>query len=431
MGLTAVKPEELAGLLVGLRRAQLRLAARPSESILASLAVLVERWLQPGSVWRRRAETMLPAATGFSAEMIRYALPLMLEPLRAPAVAELLDAELGGRRLLDTQGGDSPARGPNLVVHILPSNLPALAAVPVVLTLAIKAATLVKAGRGDRVFPLLLAGSIAEIDAELGACVAACYWPGGDRACEDGVFTAADLIVASGNDASVEDARARRGGRFIGYGHRVSFAVVAREVLADSAAAQTAAQALALDVALWDQRGCLSPQVCFVEGDFDSACRFGAILAPALEDMARRLPPGAATTAELVAVRRFCEEAEWRRFGGKGGAVFRSAEGWAHGTIVVDPEPVFRPTALCRSLRILPLRSSADLPALLAPVRSVVEGAGIATEPQRSSEWMSLLTAAGAHRVCRLGSMQRPPLSWCQGGRPRVAEWMDRSADAT
>ena len=33
------------------------------------------------------------------------------------------------------------------------------------------------------------------------------------------------------------------------------------------------------------------------------------------------------------------------------------------------------------------------------------------------------LRAGGVHRVCRLGEMQRPPLDWRQGGRPRLADW--------
>ena len=76
--------------------------------------------------------------------------------------------------------------------------------------------------------------------------------------------------------------------------HRVSFAVVAREVLADDRSRRHAAQRLAEDVAIWDQRGCLSPQVCIVEGDVDAARDFGATAAAALAELAERLPRGAA-----------------------------------------------------------------------------------------------------------------------------------------
>ncbi len=419
----ATGPGELRAIVTRLLSTRRHLVARSSNSILASLATVVEQWLRPDSKWRRLAEAMLPGATGFSPEMVRFALPFMLEPLRAPAVGQLLDTELGDRRALDGSPGARRLRSPALALHVLPSNLPAHAAAPVVLTLAIKAAALVKAGRADRLFPALLASSISETDAELGACVAACYWQGGDRRCEDVVLDAVDLVVASGDDASLDQLRARTRGRFIANGHRVSFAVLAREILIEPAVMQGAAAALALDVALWDQRGCLSPQLCFVEGDFEAACQFGELLATALRDMARRLPPGPTATAEQVAVRRFREEAEWRAIGGAPCLLF-APDKCADGTVVVEPEAVFRLTPLCRSVRILPLRRMADMVDVLAPARRVVECAGLASAPWRQPECARLLTAAGVHRICQLGEMQRPPLSWQPGGRPRVADWL-------
>ena len=193
--------------------------------------------------------------------MIRHALPTMLSPLCAPALGDLLAAEAGGRH------------GPALILHILPGNLPGLAAVPAALSLAIGSAALLKAGNGDRVFPALFAASIAatpsSAPAYRRATGAAAIGPARTS------LAAADVVVASGDDETIDDLRARTRGRLVGHGHRVSFAVVAREVLADDRSRRHAAQRLAEDVAIWDQRGCLSPQVCIVEGDVDAARDFG------------------------------------------------------------------------------------------------------------------------------------------------------------
>ena len=54
----------------------------------------------------------------------------MIEPLRAPALAELLDRELGGRSALDRFTRGRRARGPKVVAQILSGNLPGLAAIP-------------------------------------------------------------------------------------------------------------------------------------------------------------------------------------------------------------------------------------------------------------------------------------------------------------
>jgi hypothetical protein len=407
---SVANPRDVAASIAALRDAHHGLTARPREQILAVLADVIDRWLAPESPWFARALQLLPAATGFSPAMINRALPTMLAPLRGSALAELLAAEVGARR------------GPPLIVHILPGNLPGLAAIPAALSLAIGSATLLKAGRGDRVFPSLFAASVAECDRDLGACVAATYWPGGGRECEEVALAAADLVVASGDDETISSLAARARGRFIGYGHRVSFAVVAREVADNPAAAGGAAEALAEDLSLWDQRGCLSPQLCFVEGGFDAARRFGAAVARALGPLAQRLPPSPPSAAECLALRHFRDDAEWRRIGRMRVECFDvGAPG--EGTVVVEADAVFRPTPLCRSIRVQPIANVDALAALLPAVRSWLEGAGLAAAPERWAEFSDRLEKAGVHRVCALGEMQRPPLSWRQGGRPRVGDW--------
>jgi hypothetical protein len=358
-----------------------------------------------------RAEALLPEATGFSPAMVRIALPTMLKPLQAPALTDLVAAEAAGRS------------APALILHVLPGNLPGLAAIPAALSLAIGAGALLKAGRGDRVFPSLFASAIRERDAALGDCLAACYWPGGERACEEIALAAADLVVAAGDDRTIAALAARSRGRFIGHGHRISFAVVSGAIAADPARQRRAARSLALDVAIWDQRGCLSPQLCFVEGDLDAAIGFGERVAAALRRLAARLPPAQLTGAERLAVRRFRDEAEWRGFAGEPVHLLAPA-GEGDGTVVIEAVPRFHPTPLNRTLRIMPIARLADLWALLAPVRGGLEAAGLAAPSEQWDAGAAQLSAAGVHRVCALGEMQRPPLTWRQGGRPRLADWM-------
>ncbi|HUI26531.1 MAG TPA: acyl-CoA reductase [Candidatus Kryptonia bacterium] len=406
-----------AELLVARDRSLLR---RPIDEILARLSEAVEPWFAPNSPLRARAECELPEATGFSAAMIRHGLPLMLEPLRADAVGRLLDAELGDRHRLNGATG-----GPSLILHVLSGNLPALAAVPLVLSLAIKSAVLVKPSHAERVFPSLFIESLGIVDAELSQCAAALYWPGGRLDVETAAFAAANLVVASGNDATIADLARRVPGRFIGHGHRISFAVVAREALDE---AEPVAQRLAYDVSLWDQQGCLSPQLVYVErGGAIGVERFAEILGQQLARLACELPTRRLAFDEQVAIQRFRQEAEWRAVRGEEVAVFASpgGVGW---TVVYDSAPAFTPTPLNRTIWAKPIDALADLSALLAPPRSYLEAAGIAVPPSRCGELAGLLTNAGVHRVCRLGDMQRPDLTWRPGGGSRVAEWCESVA---
>lgn len=406
---TATGPD-VAAAIAALRAAQPALAGR-RDAILDTLSAVVGDWLAADSPWMAQAVATLPDATGFSPAMIRHALPTMLEPLRAPALAEIVADQAGARR------------GPALILHILPGNLPGLAAVPAALSLAIGSAALLKPGRGDRVFPALFLASLAARDAALAGAVASLYWPGGDPHCEEIALDAAGLVVAAGDDATIADLARRARGRFIGHGHRLSFALVAAETADESATAA----ALARDTAIWDQRGCLSPQLCFVEGDRETAIAFAARVAAHLAELAVSLPPAAMALGERLAIRRLRDESEWARFDGERAVVFAATDE-AAGTVIVEPRAALRPSPLGRTLRVMPVASIDALVALLAPQRAVLEGVGLAAGGERRAGLTARLTECGVHLVSRLGEMQRPPLDWRQGGRPRLADWVDGDA---
>lgn len=401
-----------------------RLARRSVDAIAAALDRVVAVWLDPESSCRARAEPVLEATTGFSVPMLRRGLPLMLEPLRGASLLALLDDELGDWRRLERQPGAGGVRSPRLVTHMLPGNIPGLAAPAICLSLAVRSAALVKPGAGDRCFAGLFAESVAEIDPVLGDCVAACYWPGGPCDAEGEAVARADVVEAAGSDAAVAALRARVPGRFVGRGNRISFAFVAGEVAADPRALSVAAQAVAEDVAIWDQQGCLSPQVVFVERVAPAALdRTAEALGAALERQAGALPPRHLTLDEQAAVLRFRQQAEWG--GGDAGAgdlLCGDALAW---TIAVEPRAALLPTCLHRTVRLQPVRSLDEVVAALEPMRAWLEGGGLAVDPARQAAVAAALSAAGVHRVCAVGAMQRPDLTWKPGGRPRVADWME------
>ncbi|HEX9186352.1 MAG TPA: acyl-CoA reductase, partial [Vicinamibacteria bacterium] len=81
----------------------------------------------------------------------------------------------------------------------------------------------------------------------------------------------------------------------------LGLAVVTAALAADPASAA----ALALDTATWDQRGCLSPQLCFVAADRDTTTAFAARVAAELARLAETLPPARLGLGDRLAIRRF------------------------------------------------------------------------------------------------------------------------------
>lgn len=407
-GIMSVGADELVARIASLRGARPALLDRTPEERVSVLAEVVESWLAVGSSWMRRAVDELAAVGRFSKPMLEHGLPTMIAPLRGDAIHELVGRELGAWPV---------ASGPGLALHVLPSNLPGHAAIPAGLSLALGIACLLKSGRDDRVFARLWAESIRQVDPEVGACLDSVYWPGGSRALEDTVLTDADLVVAAGGDAAIADIERRCRGRFIGHGHRVSWALVVAD--AERAAAVSS---LAADVAMWDQLGCLSPHVCFVEGDLESARTFAQDLAKELAELAVALPATPLSAGEAVAVRRFRESAAWRRFGGGTGGVLEVSGAIEAGSVVVADELAFEPTPQHRNVRIVPFARTDEVMAVLRPLRGRVEAVGVAASAQFAA-LADELEGSGVPHVVELGRMQTPTLAWGPSGRPRVADW--------
>src|SRR6185437_11741895 len=91
-----------------------------------------------------------------------------------------------------------------------------------------------------------------------------------------------DFVVALGDDASL--ARVTGAARLFGFGSRTSGALIS---LAAPANLATLASALARDISLFEQQGCLSPHQIFIEdGEGIDARDFARSLANALTSQA-------------------------------------------------------------------------------------------------------------------------------------------------
>src|SRR5207247_8775921 len=147
----------------------------------------------------------------------------------------------------------------------------------------------------------------------------------------------AEVVASTAVYATLSALAERLGDRLVAHGPRWSVAVIGR-------GARDAAAALALDVALHDQRGCLSPHAVYVAGE---ARGFAERLAAALEAVAERLPPGTASIEARAQARFLAAQAEWAA----GATVLQGAGG----TVIHEGEAAFRPTCGLRTVRVHPL----------------------------------------------------------------------------
>jgi hypothetical protein len=280
----------------------------------------------------------------------------------------------------------------------------------------VKSPTLVKPGLGDVVLPVLFVRALREADAALADAVAVVYWPGGSVSSEDIVLGRAEMVTAYGGDDTVAALRARVpvSTRFRAYHHRTSIGVVGRGALGP-AAVSTTTDDLARAVAVFDQRGCVSPQVVFVEeGGEMSPAAFADALAVSFEALEDDLPGGALDAAEASTLQQLRGTAEM--MGAAGSGVECTHGGTASWTVIFDPDAQLASACVGRVVRVRPIVSAQDLPAVLEPVAAHLQTVGVAGLGQNLDGLAERLGRLGASRVVPFAQVPFPPAWWHHDG---------------
>jgi hypothetical protein len=415
------------------------LAQRSTDSLVAVLCGVAAAWLKPDNAFRRRALESGLGKTGFPRATLQKGLDNFFRQFTPENFHALLVQELGDARRLDrfVENGSGEklnraalAVGPELLVHIAAGNLPNPALMSMVLGLLTRSAQFVKCAQAAAFLPRLFAHSIYDADAKLGACLEIAEWRGGNADLETALFAEADCVTATGSDETLAAIRARLPvkTRFLGYGHRVSFGFVAHEVLSGLHTRQIVARTTD-DVVAWNQLGCLSPHVVYVQtGGEVSPEKFAELLAAELERREQTEPRGElpAEHAAAIASRRGIYEVRaahspettqhW---------CSRDSTAW---TVVYEADARFQLSCLNRFIYVKPVRDLAEALHHAETVRGQVSTVGLGVPEPKLEELAMQLARWGATRVCPLGWMQNPPLPWRHDGRPALGDlvtWTD------
>ncbi len=342
----------------------------------------VRRLLQAArAVLEQRAE-LVPAiveSTGLSTEGVELALERHVE-------LEATDEELA--RLVTCAGDVSH------VAVVLSANVFVGALRAIVLARAASDEVVVRPSRRDPAFARALVSAANTLgDAHLRI----------DEALDVAVVEAGEIHVY-GRDETIADVRAKARGGVCVLGHGSGMGVALVSAAADLS---RAARALADDVVVFDQRGCLSPRIALVIGDEARARALGDALHAELERLGATIPRGDFPADERGASGRYVATMTY---------ACRVLVGSQHAIGIAPPgTPLVLPPPY-RHVHIAACASLVDAEKLLAPLANAVVSVG--SDDVEAARAMGLPWA----RLSALGRMQRPPLDGPVDGR-KARHW--------
>lgn len=285
----------------------------------AALKHAGRRLADPSDPLHQQAMQTLPGYTGYSLAMIHLALRALdlfsLEQL--PAAFSFIPAWQAMERWQPMPGIPGRARFypqqpwreiyrrspilarrliyqrpalPQWVIGYGAGNVPGAALLIALLAQAISLsaampAVVVRNSRHEPIFSPLVLQVMEEADPDVVCTTALLVWDFEDQALQRNLLSRADLVIAAASDETIANLHGQfdtvrrirpsavRPSRFHAHGHKVSFSAIGAEMLTrtegdpDSGKSkmEIVARLAALDSILWDQNGCLSARVHFVE----------------------------------------------------------------------------------------------------------------------------------------------------------------------
>lgn len=400
------------------------LKTMPVSDIVQVLDKATARLLDRDDVYRQQLERLLPQATGFDAEMVRLNLNAYLQTFRGLQLQRFVAEDFANPKVLDefqprTQGGWTQAFGPELLVHVWAGNVPALPMWSFVSGLLVKAGSIGKVASAEPVFATLFARLLAEVEPRWADCFAVLWWPSG-AAHESTAFALADVVLAYGGNEALHAMQAHVPvtTRFLPHGHKLSFGMVSAAALSVHKGPSVARQA-ARDVARYDQQGCYSPHVFYVQrGGPVSPQDFAQHLAHALAGLQHKLPRRVLSLEEAAQVGAWREAHELASLNDATHAVLGNGADHSASTVVYSDRPLpLTAGPLNRHVLVVAVDTLTEVIPLITPQRDYLQTVGLAAAPEELLHLGQCLGQAGVTRICALGAMTSPEAGWHHDGR--------------
>lgn len=440
--LPKINAKDLSAVAKALKSSAKALREISVTEIAQKVEFVSKQWQKRDLPERKMALNLLPKLLPFSEPVCRQAIDNLMEQLTFSRLIGLLDEILGNHSLLDSFserafGTKRKAFGLDLAFLVLAGNIVGIGIWDIVFCLLCKTPVLVKPSIAEPILASLFAQSLERFAPELSKSVAVIPF----EAERDDLIAVAleecDAVIVYGDDETVKayKQRARAKVRVIERGHKFSVAIVTAE-FADSATAEL----LALDIARFDQRGCLSPQVCFLvnEDERDKSEEFAKKVADAFKRLSEGLPTNL-SEGEKVNVSHFRLTCQMM-----GAKVFAPSD--ASWTVVLwdeghqkqemeqakgDKEKLAgwrKIFCQARVVHIVAVQTLDEVFEQLSPLGKFLQGVAVAADERTVESVAETLGQAGASRICPVGKLQIPPIEWSQDGKHLISElvrWCD------
>lgn len=337
-------------------------ASGSSEKRVRRLVGAARRIADPADPLGREARAVLPSSTGLSLSGVALALEQCLEiaPTDTEIAALVASVEKAPR------------------AHVLLSaNVFVAAHRAIALGLAASDEVFVRASRREPETVNLLARAAPELF----------------RIVDKIEPSSGDHVYVYGSDETIVTVRRHLGSDVTIHAHGTGIGVVVVDVLDEPDLARVA-DALAKDVVLFDQRGCLSPRTVFVLGGEAGARALAHELGRSLEHAELRVPRGRVDAGEAAQAVRYRDTMHYAGEIIEGGAGFVGLD-VAGGAVIVPP--------VGRHVHVM---ATTNIERSVAPLRGLV--VTVATVGSTGLEERCLACFPGA-RKSLVGHMQRPP----------------------
>jgi acyl-CoA reductase-like NAD-dependent aldehyde dehydrogenase len=385
-------------------------ATYSSERVVTALVRAAADWLRTDEPLRGFAIGEIARTTGFHRDMVATGIDFIFSAVTADGLQRLAGAERSTRETT-----------PGTIFYALAGNVPGQAIPAIARALLAGSIAVVRDSERQPVITAAFRETLRRHEPALAAMVIPVAWShrSGDRALESAVIKAAARVELYGSDRTVADLDARYRTDASGicelHGARVSAGLIP----AGTDLVQ-AARGFAVDVAMYEGRGCLTPHVILVEGDGSRASEFTDALGRELAECEARWPRPRGTVEEERERRQFIDRAEMRALAAPPDrssadrCLIGPSGAWC---VHQSSDPTITPGPGLRCVRVAAVADRAAAIAALGAAKPPLAGVGVGGAPDgdrtSATDYATLpmeLRAAGATLVWPAGRMQAPPI---------------------